>query len=589
MSNFVQRPFFGEGQLLGAVDLNDSVDHARGQIARHGRALHTWGIAEGLDLVTLPAPVGVQVSVASGIAIDGSGRELVVSDPLPLDEADLPGVLVQDPGTTPSPKPVWYPVFLSGCDRGATQLLAALTTCGTGGTPGRIDETCVVSVGRPGDETSFEQAEPAAGLGPDGAIGSSPWLMLIGYVQGQRSSDGSYQFTDAARSPAGLTAPRFVGIKADRVEAQSPTLTLSATPADPQAPKPVLVLDASPADGPVFTYGLATGDSVQPLFAVDSHGDAVLAGSLSSGVDVDIQIASGIATDGMLLPLPGTIRQQDVDDGAVALHVQITPLLPGPPEPPPPVQVAQIELYLTVTTPGAYRPPTPQFDSDMLLLALGGMFTSSDVTTAQSAVHAQGGSVTGSDGSTSWSEQNGWNFNFDFFKPWEASPLCVLLVAKDVQGLAGAANVASAMPDFTRRFPPLGNKFVVTGNFGLVSRTASIGTGIDPAHPGIETEISDTPLQGSQGPDVTSHVNPYPVKIPQYPSANARWLFATPIQCSVDVTTRQVSVRFRWLGTDGGGPVTTDVPGACRYLVIAQKAAKAIKPPLPLSVRKVCS
>ena len=101
----------------------------------------------------------------------------------------------------------------------------------------------------------------------------------------------------------------------------------------------------------------------------------------------------------------------------------------------------------------------------------------------------------------------------------------------------------------------------------------------------IDSAYYKTPLPGTQGPPT---VIPCSITIPQYPSASPRWLFATPIQCSAD-DTRRVSVRFRWLGTDGGGPVTRDVPGACRYLVIAQKAAKAIKPPLPLSVRKVCS
>ena len=46
----IERPFFFEGQILGAADLQAAVDHAAGQMARHERYLHLWGIATGLTL-----------------------------------------------------------------------------------------------------------------------------------------------------------------------------------------------------------------------------------------------------------------------------------------------------------------------------------------------------------------------------------------------------------------------------------------------------------------------------------------------------------------------------------------------------------
>jgi hypothetical protein len=48
-------------------------------------------------------------------------------------------------------------------------------------------------------------------------------------------------------------------------------------------------------------------------------------GSISAG---SVLAASGTATDGMLLPLPAGVSKQEVADGRVALHVQLTPRVP---------------------------------------------------------------------------------------------------------------------------------------------------------------------------------------------------------------------------------------------------------------------
>ena len=48
MAAIIERPTFYEGQILAGADLNAAVDHARGQLARHERYLHLWGVAEGL-------------------------------------------------------------------------------------------------------------------------------------------------------------------------------------------------------------------------------------------------------------------------------------------------------------------------------------------------------------------------------------------------------------------------------------------------------------------------------------------------------------------------------------------------------------
>src|SRR6266851_5000501 len=85
MSGVIDRPNFAEGQILAAADLQSSQDHASGQMARHERGLHLWGIASGLALTKQPEstadtpPVNyVQVTLTAGMAIDGTGREIIV-------------------------------------------------------------------------------------------------------------------------------------------------------------------------------------------------------------------------------------------------------------------------------------------------------------------------------------------------------------------------------------------------------------------------------------------------------------------------------------------------------------------------------
>ena len=76
MSTPIARPVFTENQILSAADVNAIVSHARGSRARHDRYLHSWGIADGLELVGTPrtdtAGPYVEVDgVARAVAIDG--------------------------------------------------------------------------------------------------------------------------------------------------------------------------------------------------------------------------------------------------------------------------------------------------------------------------------------------------------------------------------------------------------------------------------------------------------------------------------------------------------------------------------------
>ena len=88
MSNEIIRPTFYEGMILGADNLTGAVDHARNERARHNRHLHSWGIAHGLTLTKEGQSVNgdsyVNVTIQPGIAIDGTGREIVIPKAEPL-------------------------------------------------------------------------------------------------------------------------------------------------------------------------------------------------------------------------------------------------------------------------------------------------------------------------------------------------------------------------------------------------------------------------------------------------------------------------------------------------------------------------
>lgn len=77
------RPDYYEGQFVGAVDLDQAVDYARFQLARHGLGAHVWGIGIGLQLKEVPKlgdTDAVDVYVQPGFAVDGFGRQIVVRE-----------------------------------------------------------------------------------------------------------------------------------------------------------------------------------------------------------------------------------------------------------------------------------------------------------------------------------------------------------------------------------------------------------------------------------------------------------------------------------------------------------------------------
>lgn len=86
----IERPFYTQGQTLGAADFRAEQAYHRNGRRRHLLGPHTWGITIGLELVEQPSPIDpavVDVMLRPGLATDGYGRELMVDSALRLDPA----------------------------------------------------------------------------------------------------------------------------------------------------------------------------------------------------------------------------------------------------------------------------------------------------------------------------------------------------------------------------------------------------------------------------------------------------------------------------------------------------------------------
>ncbi len=79
----LKRPTYFVGQLLTAEDLRAEQDYQREKQWLHNRMLHGYGIVVGLEVGLQENDDGTtQAIVSPGYALDGWGRELVVTEPL---------------------------------------------------------------------------------------------------------------------------------------------------------------------------------------------------------------------------------------------------------------------------------------------------------------------------------------------------------------------------------------------------------------------------------------------------------------------------------------------------------------------------
>ena len=325
----IARPAFADGAILAAADLSALDENSRGRDARHTRHLHTPGVGAGLTLTsapqaTLSGAAYVDLTLIRGYAVDGTGRELVLADDLPLSPerftSDNPKPTLE-PGKTTT---VWHPVFVRGLDTGLAPTTPALG-CQAAGGASQVAEDVEVEFGRPGDATAAQVA-PA----PDAGPGDGAWRVLVGFV---RFDTAIGRFVEAGPDADGVSVAG-AGARAGLVAGQFGRVEVRARPTADSG-VPAVVLDT--ANGPALVFGTHTGTgTVAPLLSVDSAGNLEIQGAVKAkGTAGSVQIVGGVAFDGTVLPLPAGVDQAAVDSGGIELVVHVTPRLPDPSAPPP--------------------------------------------------------------------------------------------------------------------------------------------------------------------------------------------------------------------------------------------------------------
>ncbi|MFP5393994.1 MAG: hypothetical protein ACLGI6_21035, partial [Gammaproteobacteria bacterium] len=327
MTTPITRPVFSENQILSAADVNAIVAHGRAARARHDRYLHSWGIAEGLGLKdeARSDTLGdyIEVTLEPGLAIDGAGREIVVTESVRISEDLFDETIVTD--SSNDPERHFYPVFLVGADvqpSGAARRSAACMD----NPATRITEGFDIEFGALGAAAELDaQVVPQA----DAPVGRRParWRILLGYV----SWNGRH-FVKVSPDDHGV-GRRYVGVHAGEVSGLGEGLVLRSAPRT-LSDKAALVVDNT--GGGQMRFGLHDSSGhVVPVFTVNAQGDVIAEGKIIGALAGGVQVESGVISDGLEVPLPAGIKQEQLDTGEASVQIQVQPRFQQPASMPP--------------------------------------------------------------------------------------------------------------------------------------------------------------------------------------------------------------------------------------------------------------
>ncbi|TWT91750.1 hypothetical protein [Stieleria varia] len=332
MTIAIERPVYVDGQVLGASDLQQSLDYVRDENARHERYLHSWGIAEGLDVLSQ----GDDYVLQPGFAIDSSGAPIVVSEAVVLERQQIKEEALLSGGDNG-----FFPMFIvrAEAESDGGQMMGRRP----GAAATRRSESFAVRFRRIATGWDENQTSPPVAEGPEDADESNR-VVLIGFVHWS-DADGGNVIGFQRRYESFV--PRYAGVRADEVLARGGLLTLR-TRRTGQSDAPMVVVDDHNKQKS-FVLGLDDGTGrVNEVFSIDSKGNVIakgdikaegsLTGTIESG---DTRIESGLVIDGMTLPLPMGITEEKVQDGNVALHITVTPHIDAETSPEPSNQLFQ--------------------------------------------------------------------------------------------------------------------------------------------------------------------------------------------------------------------------------------------------------
>ncbi|MGE5186602.1 MAG: hypothetical protein ACM31C_31315 [Acidobacteriota bacterium] len=314
------RPKFSEGQILGAGDLTALVVYDQQGLLFHETTEHLWGVAQGLTLTTKAnsdsnSTPFVDVSLSPGRAVDRLGRTMVVTESLPLDPSQFFDAIANIDTKK------FYPVYVQAKDvdkPGETQPGKCGATLST-----ITEESLQIVFGNPGSEKGVVEAENAT----VDHVGDTPLLtdmVLVGWVQFDPAIFNKEGRFTAVATEANGASIRYVGVVASDVVAGGGTLTLHTRP-DGQRFAVELAEDGK--GGCTLKFGKQNGTNpVQAAVTIDEKGNITYTGVLDPLPPAKIQAVSGFANDGVFLPLPPGITEDNVKSGAVSLHVVLTPV-----------------------------------------------------------------------------------------------------------------------------------------------------------------------------------------------------------------------------------------------------------------------
>ncbi len=312
------RPTFFEGQIVAADDLNAVVETWRAALARHERHLHLPGIAFGLALLgaerqTLNGETYQDVTVEAGLAIDGTGRHLILpgAERLSEDAFDQLNIAINDPLA-------WYPVFVIGRDETSAASDAPFVACSSA-EPTRVQEIAEITFGRVEDAADPGNiAVTDVTAAPSGQSGGRTWRTLLGFVQWNAAIK---RFSGVQDSHDGV-GRAYAGVLADDVVARGGRLAMRSAARGTNG-TPVVEVDARTGE---LRFGAQNSSgAVVPVLTVKANGDLVAMGRISGAIAKGVQIQTGSAFDGMLLPLPAGISQAQVDAGEVIVQASVSP------------------------------------------------------------------------------------------------------------------------------------------------------------------------------------------------------------------------------------------------------------------------
>jgi hypothetical protein len=310
------RPAFSEGQILGAGELNAHVTYDRLGAALHERTEHLWGVAAGLQLAEIQKTTAsgdryVDLQLLPGRAVDRLGRVIVLTDAL-----DIEPSLFTDQIATPTATDA-YPVYVQAIDRpraGDTRPGSCATA-----NPTQIEESLQISFDGPGTEISVLEQDPAPvtdGLG----VPALSDKVLVGWV---RWNDKLARFAKVETSSEGRGI-RHVGVVASEVVAPGGALGLRTRPGGARF---ALTVSESSTGGCELRFGKQDGNNpVSSAFSVDEKGNVTYQGTLNPAPAAHVLAESGVAFDGVRLPLPAGVSEDQVSQGKMRIHALLTPV-----------------------------------------------------------------------------------------------------------------------------------------------------------------------------------------------------------------------------------------------------------------------